>query len=65
MKIILAPEARAELREATDWYAQKSPDVARKVAAAYKLAKRLIAEAPMRWPEIEPDVRQNYRRWSR
>jgi plasmid stabilization system protein ParE len=58
VKVVLLPEARVELREATEWYASRSTDVARRFVAAYQHTKGLIAEAPERWAEVEPGVRR-------
>jgi toxin ParE1/3/4 len=58
MRVILGPGVRTELREATDWYAGQSPDVARRFLADYRRTKALVAEAPQRWPEVEPGVRR-------
>ena len=58
MRVVLGPEARVELREATEWYAARSPDAARRFVAAYKHAKALIAGAPEQWGEVEPVVRR-------
>lgn len=58
MKIVLLPEARAELREATDWYASRSLDVARRFVVDYQRTRALISESPERWAEVEPGVRR-------
>lgn len=58
MRVSLLPEARAELREATDWYAAQSPDVARRFVADYQRAKALVTEAPLRWAEVDPGIRR-------
>ena len=58
MKVVLGPEARAELREATAWYASRSPDAARRFLADYRRTKALVAETPEQWAEVEPGVRR-------
>jgi toxin ParE1/3/4 len=58
MRVVLTPEARAELREAAAWYRKQSPLVSRRFVAEYKRVKKLIARGPERWAEVEPGVRR-------
>ncbi|MBV1861391.1 MAG: type II toxin-antitoxin system RelE/ParE family toxin [Nannocystaceae bacterium] len=58
MRVVLTVEARDELREATQWYAERSVPVARRFVAAYRHARGLVVEAPERWPEIEDGIRR-------
>ena len=58
MRVVLTAEARDELREATQWYALRSPRAAHAFFNAYKHARGLIGSEPERWAEIEPGVRR-------
>lgn len=58
MRVTLTPEARVELREATKWYAERSPNATAKFVEAYKHARAQISEMPHTWPEIEPGFRR-------
>lgn len=58
MRVRLTPEAQLELREATKWYAERSPSAAAGFVAAYKHARALIADLPHTWPEVEPGIRR-------
>jgi len=58
MRVRLTPEAQLELREATEWYAERSPRAVAGFVAAYKHARALIADLPHTWPEVEPGVRR-------
>lgn len=58
MKVVLVPEAHGELREATTWYLDRSSGSARRFLEDYRRTRALIAEAPTRWPEVEPGVRR-------
>ena len=58
MRVVLALEAREELREATQWYAERSAPVARRFVAAYRHARDLVAQSPERWPQLEGDIRR-------
>lgn len=58
MRVLLTPEARDELREATEWYAERSPSAAAGFVEAYKHARARISELPATWPEIEPGIRR-------
>jgi plasmid stabilization system protein ParE len=64
MRVLITPEAQLELREATDWYAERSPKAAAGFVVAYKHAKSQIADLPRTWPEVEPGVRRvRFRRY--
>jgi plasmid stabilization system protein ParE len=58
MRVVLTPPARQELRHETEWYAERSTLVARRFTAEYQRIKKLVADNPDRWPEIEPGVRR-------
>lgn len=58
MRVRLTPEAQLELREATEWYAERSPRAVAGFVAAYKHARALIADLPHTWPEVEPGIRR-------
>jgi toxin ParE1/3/4 len=58
MRVLLTPEAQVELREATAWYAERSPSAAAGFVAAYKHAKAQVAKLPRTWLEVEPGVRR-------
>ena len=48
-RVTLHDEAAADYDAAFDWYAERSPDAARKFDAEVERAMREIAEAPDRW----------------
>lgn len=54
MRVRLTPEAQLELREATEWYAERSPRAVASFVAAYKHARALIADLPTRGPRSSP-----------
>ena len=59
----LDPEALAELREATAWYKERSPDVARRFVENVRELARTIARRPHQFPQLsdpalEPPVRR-------
>ena len=56
MRVRLTPEAQLELREATQWYADRSPSAAAGFVVAYKHARAQIADLPRAWPEVEPGI---------
>jgi toxin ParE1/3/4 len=58
MRVVLAPEARKELREANAWYTARSRVAARRFVDEYKRVRGLIAHAPLQWAEIQPGVRR-------
>lgn len=59
----LDPEALKELREATAWYKERSPDVARRFVETIRELTRTIARRPLQFPQLsdpklEPSVRR-------
>lgn len=56
MRVFLVPEARKELRDATEWYAARSRVAARRFIDEYTRVKGLAAHAPLQWLEIQPGV---------
>jgi toxin ParE1/3/4 len=58
MRVILVPEARKELQEATAWYTTRSRVAARRFIDEYTRVKGLAAHAPLQWVEIQPGVRR-------
>ena len=55
-RIIVRPEARAELAEAAAWYRGKSKVVATGFRTAFRQTIAYIAERPGSFPEILPGV---------
>jgi plasmid stabilization system protein ParE len=58
MRVVLSPEARVELREATARYRKISKVLARRFGDEIRRTTGLIVEAPKRWAEIEPGIRR-------
>ena len=58
MRVMLHPEARAELREARKWYFERSPLSATAFAHAVDNAVSQIVEAPTRYPMAEHGTRK-------
>jgi toxin ParE1/3/4 len=58
MRVLLVPQAREDLREATEWYAARSGVAARRFVDEYTRVKGLVAQAPLQWVEIQPGVRR-------
>src|SRR5687768_6086844 len=54
VKVIFAPEARDEFRDAFEWYGGHGPRFATAIAAAV----REIQSHPMRWPVVKRDIRK-------
>ena len=50
--------AESEARSAFPWYLARNPRAAERFEAAVEECIHAIAEAPERWPEVEPGVRR-------
>jgi len=57
-RVIVSPEARAELSEAAAWYGEKSTAVAASFKVAVRQTLRSISEWPAASPKISPRVRR-------
>jgi plasmid stabilization system protein ParE len=57
-RVIVHPEARAELAEAAAWYRRKSPAV----AASFKAAVRQTLKSISDWPAGSPKISDRVRR---
>ena len=58
MRYEFHPAALEEYLEATLWYAEREPQVARKFVASIEEAITRIVEAPQRWRVVDEDVRR-------
>jgi plasmid stabilization system protein ParE len=58
MRVKLHPEARAELREAREWYYERSPLSATAFAHAIDKSVSRIVDAPTQYPLAEHGTRQ-------
>lgn len=54
----LDPRAEADARTAFVWYLERNATIAEDFRVALSRAIDSIAEAPHRWPEIEPHIRR-------
>jgi plasmid stabilization system protein ParE len=52
------PEALVDIREARDWYAERSPLAARGFLKALESAVQAVVDAPGRWPSRKHGARQ-------
>jgi len=50
------PEARLDLFDALEWYAERSPDAAASFFSELDAAIERVLDAPLRWREAQPDV---------
>lgn len=57
-RVLVDPQAAAEARDSFLWYLERNPAAARGFQAAVDEAIDSLAEAPYRWPEIEPGIRR-------
>lgn len=57
-QIVIDPRAEDEARAAFLWYLDRSPSAAEDFQVALEAALASIAEAPRRWPEVEPRIRK-------
>jgi toxin ParE1/3/4 len=58
MIVLLSPAAEADMEEAYDFLEHQRSGLGDDFANQLQLAFRRIAEAPFRWPEIEPGFRR-------
>lgn len=58
MKYRFHPEALEEYREATNWYAEREPELGLRFIEAVEAAVQQVVEAPARWRVIDEDVRR-------
>ena len=58
MKLRVHHEADADYEEAYDWYFAKRQDLAEDFSLAVEQAVAKVAEAPLRFQEIEPGIRR-------
>ena len=57
-RVFFDPSAEDEVEEAKAWYARRNPEAAARFVQHVRQAVSAVAEAPERWPEIEPEVRR-------
>jgi toxin ParE1/3/4 len=57
-RVVVRPEARAELSEAAAWYGSKSPAVAARFRTAVRETIVRISEWPAAFTEISPGIRR-------
>jgi len=57
-RVIVSPKARLQVRRAYLWYRREDPRAAARFQAAFQEALERLAEAPLRWAEVEPDIRR-------
>lgn len=57
-RVVVPPEARAELDRSATWYRRKSPVVARAFRSSIRQIVHRVAERPSSFPEIAPGVRR-------
>jgi plasmid stabilization system protein ParE len=57
MRVIIAPEARIELRDIRRWYAREAGlQVARRFVEEFRRVRSAVGSDPLRWPQAEPGV---------
>lgn len=57
-QVDVLPRARRQVRRAIAWYHEQNPCAAVEFDAAFEQALVVLAEAPLRWAELEPGVRR-------
>ena len=57
-RVVIEPQAEAEARNSFLWYLDRSPTAAQGFQDAIDEAVDSLAEAPYRWPEVEPGIRR-------
>jgi plasmid stabilization system protein ParE len=57
-QLIIDPRAEEEARAAFLWYLDRSSRAAEGFQVALEEALTSVAEAPHRWPEVEPRIRK-------
>ena len=58
MIVVLSPAAEADMEEAYDFLEQRRSGLGDEFAAQLEAGFHRIAEAPNRWPELEPGFRR-------
>ena len=58
LRVVFGPAARAEMLEAFDWYASRSPVVAARFIAAVDTAIARLGDNPLQFPSVLRDVRR-------
>ena len=57
-RVLLRPEARADLRDARDWYERQSPGLGSEFLRAVESVIATIQRAPAFYPAVEAPVRR-------
>jgi toxin ParE1/3/4 len=57
-RLIVRPEAEAEMAEAFDWYEQRSPDLGSEFLLCVDAVFNAILRNPQRWPHVHRVVRR-------
>ncbi len=57
-RVIVLPAARREARGAYLWYGKANPQAADSFQVEFQEALLRLAEAPLRWAEVEPGIRR-------
>jgi plasmid stabilization system protein ParE len=57
-RVVVRPEARAELSEAAEWYRSKSPALGGRFSAAVRQTVLMISERPAVYAEVSQGVRR-------
>lgn len=57
-RVVIDPQAEAEAKDSYRWYRARSPVAAQSFQIAVEETIGSLAEAPHRWPEVEPGIRR-------
>lgn len=58
MRLVLRPRAKADLREAMDWYEARKPGLGRSFFVSVEATLSSIRENPRIYPRVAPAVRR-------
>ena len=58
LRLVLRPQAEAELLEARDWYEARSPGLGAVFCAAVDVEMVAIAERPLAYPRVHGEMRR-------
>ncbi len=58
MRLVLRRQAKADLREAIDWYEERKSDLGHSFLVAVEATLSLIRENPRIYPRVDPVVRR-------
>lgn len=56
--LLVWPEARADIREAREWYEESRPELGREFLAAVREVLEAVEESPLRFPRVRSEVRR-------